>query len=134
MRVHSRADAGLLADDHGLQDARVAEAQVAGDGGVTGPCAYTIVRVSGGGRGGHGDLSKGRGEDVEGMADFIDGEGLWLAQLGRGGVGDEGVRLEEEMDFVAGGEEVLVADVFCLGVVGAVACVVVGLVAGREAG
>jgi hypothetical protein len=36
VRRHAAADLGLLADDHGLQDAWVAEAQGARDGGVLG--------------------------------------------------------------------------------------------------
>lgn len=79
MGGHAAADFGLLADYHGLQDAGVAEAQGAGDGGVLG--------VDGG-------AGEGGVQVVQVMADFVDGavfgleegavcvEGVWEGGLG----------------------------------------------------
>lgn len=63
MRRHRAPDLRLLADDHALQDARVAEAESAGDGCV---------------RAGEGGVAEGGGEGVEGVADFVDGSGGWF--------------------------------------------------------
>ncbi|WEW60193.1 hypothetical protein PRK78_005678 [Emydomyces testavorans] len=125
MRGNRGPNAGLLADHHALQDARVAEAQGACDGGVAGADGPV---VGGGGEGG--------GEGVEGVAEFVDGEVFGageggIAAGGGGGGGGEGVGFEEEADFVVGGEEVFVADV--VGIGGVLVGVVV-VVAGGEAG
>jgi hypothetical protein len=72
------ADLGLLADYHGLQDAGVAEAQGAGDGGVLG--VY---------RGG----SEGGVEVVQVVAYFVDGAVFGLEE---GAVCVEGVCVEGE--------------------------------------
>ena len=50
---------------------------------------------------------------VQGVADLVYCELFWLGELT--GLGVEGVFFEEEADFVAGGEEVGVADVFFCG-------------------
>ena len=94
MRGHAATDLRLLADDHALQHAGVAEAEIARDGR---------------GRGRQGGGAEGRRQRVQVVADLVDGEGLRLGERPRGGV--EGVFLEEEADFVARGEEVAVGDV-----------------------
>ena len=71
------ADLGLLADYHGLQDAGVAEAQGAGDGGVLG---------------GDGGAGEGRVEVVQVVAYFVDGAVFGLEE---GAVCVEGVCVEE---------------------------------------
>lgn len=73
MRGNAAADLRLLADDHGLQDARVAEAQGAGD------CGILLVDGGGGEEG---------VEVVEVVADFVNGA---VFGLGQGAVGVEGV-------------------------------------------
>ena len=50
---------------------------------------------------------------VQGMADLVDGSLFRFGEVACLGV--EGVFLKEEPDFVAGGEEVVVADVFFCG-------------------
>ena len=50
---------------------------------------------------------------VQGVADLVDCEVFWFGKLT--GLGVEGVFFEEEADFIAGGEEVVVADVFVCG-------------------
>ncbi len=57
MRRYRTTYLGLLADDHALQHARVAEAEGVRDRGVLG-------RKS--------EVAKGWGEGVEGVADFVD--------------------------------------------------------------
>ena len=73
VRGYTAADFGLLADDHGLQHARVMEVEVAGDGGV-------LL--------GDGGFGEGGVEVVEVVADFVDGAVFGLVQ---GAVGVEGV-------------------------------------------
>lgn len=73
VRWHAAADFGLLADDHGLEDARVFEGEVAGDGGV--------LLVDGG-------FGEGGVEVVQVVADFVDGAVFGLV---KGAVGVEGV-------------------------------------------
>lgn len=75
---HAATDLGLLADDHRLQDARVAELQRAGYRGI-----LLVDR----------DLGEGRVEVVQVVADFVDGalfrfgqiacgvEGVWMGVL-----------------------------------------------------
>jgi hypothetical protein len=65
MRRHAAADFGLFADDHGLQDARVLKAQVAGYGG--------ILLVDGG-------FGEGGVEVVQVVADFVDGAVFGLCE------------------------------------------------------
>lgn len=67
MRRHRAADARLLADEHALQDARVAEAEGARDGGV---------------EGGEGRVSEGGREGVQRVADFVDGLGGGMEEGG----------------------------------------------------
>ena len=70
---HTAADLGLLADDHGLEHARVFEVEIAGDGG--------ILLVDGG-------FGEGRVQVVQVVADFVDSAVFGLVQ---GAVGIEGV-------------------------------------------
>jgi hypothetical protein len=65
MRRHAATDLGLFADNHGLQDARVLEAEIAGYGG--------ILFVDRG-------FGEGGVEVVEVMADFIDGAVFGLCE------------------------------------------------------
>jgi hypothetical protein len=65
MRRHAAADFGLFADDHGLQDARVLKAEVAGYGG--------ILLVDGG-------FGEGGVEVVQVVADFVDGAVFGLCE------------------------------------------------------
>jgi hypothetical protein len=58
MRRHAAANFGLFANDHGLQDARVLEAEIASDGGI-------LL--------GDGGFGEGGVEVVEVVADFVDG-------------------------------------------------------------
>ena len=73
---HTTADLGLLADDHGLQQARVFEGEIAGDGGV-------LL--------GDGGFGEGGVEMVQVVADFVDGAVFGLVE---GAVGVEGVWLK----------------------------------------
>lgn len=83
MRGHAAADLGLLADDHALEHARVAEPERARDGCV---------------RGGQRHRAEGRGESVQVVADFVDGQVCGLREgAGRRG---EGAFFEEKSDFV----------------------------------
>lgn len=116
VRGHGAADLGLLADDHGLQAARVAEAEGARDGGgvrleaaggdAAGARAGALqVRVQ-------GRVEEGREggrQPVQVVPDLVDGARLGLEEPAV--VGGEGVLLEEEADLVARGEEVVVAHV-----------------------
>lgn len=113
VRGHGAADLGLLADDHGLQAAGVAEAEGARDG--------RGVRLEA--AGGHATRARAgalqvrvqrrveqgrerRRQGVQVVPDLVDGARLGLEELARG---REGVLLEEEADLVARGEEVIVA-------------------------
>jgi hypothetical protein len=58
MRRHAAANFGLFANDHGLQDARVLEAEIASDGSI-------LL--------GDGGFGEGRVQVVEVVADFVDG-------------------------------------------------------------
>jgi hypothetical protein len=70
---YAAADFGLLADDHGLEDARVFEVEVASD------CGILLV---------DGGFGEGRVEVVEVVADFVDGAVFGLVE---GAVCVEGV-------------------------------------------
>ena len=70
---HAAADLGLLADDHGLEHARVFEVEIAGDGGI-------LL--------GDGGFGEGGVEVVQVVADFVDGAVFGLVE---GAVGVEGV-------------------------------------------
>ena len=59
MGRHAAADFGLFADDHGLQDAGVVEVEGARD--------VRVLLAD-------GDLGEWRGEGMEVVADFVDGE------------------------------------------------------------
>lgn len=111
MRFHPAPDLRLLADDHALQHPRIFETEAPRYGRV----AWSQGRVPEGGV-----------EFVQVVPDLVDGAMFGLEELVGGRV--EGVFFEEKADFVAGGEEVIVADVG-----GAVFVVVVG-VAGGEFG
>ena len=99
VRRHPPSDLGLLANDHALQDAGVPE-----------PDRPRDLRVQGSEGGG----AEGRGEFVQVVADFVDGEVFGFGELRgtvAGGGGGEGVLFEEEADLVAAGEEVVVPHV-----------------------
>ena len=66
MRRHGATNLRLLADDHGLENARIAEAQVA--------CNSCVLR-------GHGDVVEARGQFVEVVSNLVDGALFGLAQI-----------------------------------------------------
>lgn len=94
MRGHPPTDLGLLANDHALEHARVAEPQRPRDG-----------RIRRSQRRG----AKRCGESVQTMPDFVYGAVGGFAE-GAGGWG-EGSFFKEEADLVPACEEVFVADV-----------------------
>ena len=93
MRRHRASDLRLLAYHHALQHSGVPEPEISRYG--------RIARCQ-------RRLAKGRRQTVQVVADFVDGAGFGF---GEGAVWREGGFLEEEADFVAGGEEIVVADV-----------------------
>ena len=93
MRRHPSPDFGLFADDHALQDPWVPEPDRLGNLSVQW-CEGRFAELG--------------GEFVEVVSDFVDGAVFGFRQFAGGG---KGVFFEEEADFVAASEEVIVADV-----------------------
>jgi len=89
VRRHGAADRGLLADDHGLQDLGLREAEGGGDGGRGGRRRNDVGCREGVAdcverRGEAEEGAEGGGEGVEGVADFVDGAGFGVFELARG--------------------------------------------------
>ena len=93
MRQHACSNLRLFADDHALEDTWISESHRFG--------YLPMQRCECG-------FAEWRGQLVEVVSYFVYGAVLWLGQFSGGG---ECVFLEEETDFVAAGEEVVVADV-----------------------